>query len=390
MDAFLSPHGRYRCCTCSVPGFGVPPRIGGTITSLLRVHRYTCDGFNVVSKIPNAIITSSSTSLLSSSISAASSSSLNTLNQIGIDTISRAFTSISDFDNTSDNVKNEISPEFPIDEKELLDQHEFKGKSSLNIAYFKKLQEKGLCKKIAETFCQDNRDDQNYGILINEEKNVLLNQTLDTELIFTSRRKPVYWAVKNGEILAENVRRWKRKSDIKEGEKDPLPNGKILERVVRVLKKTEMNRYDRVHLNLLQQRVGVAILATFDRNRPPGTTVEHINGRRDDDRLQNLRWATHKVQNIDGKLKSRSSWFEPLEPNGEAGFKYYIHPNFRHISFSENTGFPILCWNNVTESFVRIYHREEFILMNTIEIDGKEYKLKKLIQEAYEFDTTLY
>ena len=40
-------------------------------------------------------------------------------------------------------------------------------------------------------------------------------------------------------------------------------------------------------------RVSGVVCAAYHGERPPGHEVRHLNGRRDDDRADNLRWSTH-------------------------------------------------------------------------------------------------
>jgi hypothetical protein len=269
--------------------------------------------------------------------------------------------------------------------EKLLGQHTFEPNSYLDIDYFNKLVNEGLCKIIDENFCQDNRDYKYSGNQINHDKEVLLNQTLDIELVHKGYRDPVYYAVKNGEILADCARMRKSRNDHKGELIGRVDNsGHALERVVRVL-----NRYrDKYGYNIVnlgrsrkgrsQEKVGVIVLATFDRNRPHGLTVDHMNGIRDDDRLQNLRWATKSEQRVNQSQRSQVFPFSTME---ETGYTYYQHPTHQHLFFSESSFF-IVCWNDILKRFIRIYKWGRPILKETIDIDGTEYPLEQLIQEA--------
>ena len=49
-------------------------------------------------------------------------------------------------------------------------------------------------------------------------------------------------------------------------------------------------------------RISGVVCAAYHGERPPGHEVRHLNGRRDDDRADNLAWATHRENCADKVL----------------------------------------------------------------------------------------
>jgi hypothetical protein len=55
------------------------------------------------------------------------------------------------------------------------------------------------------------------------------------------------------------------------------------------------------------QRVHVLVLAAFVGPRASGMETAHLNGKRDDNRLENLKWATHS-ENESHKVAHGTAW----------------------------------------------------------------------------------
>ena len=125
-------------------------------------------------------------------------------------------------------------------------------------------------------------------------------------------------------------------------------NGKTIKWKGRILKQAISNGYKYVNLGISNtQHVHVLVASAFLGKRPDGMDVCHNNGDKQDNRVENLRYATRSENNLDKyNLYGRVSYNQSLDENKVIAIRKMLKEGLSQHEIARLFG---VCKNTITQ-----------------------------------------